>query len=53
MKDGFVDIEIGGTKAFGAFAVITETLAKHGKTPNFINANEYGDIENAFKKCDN
>jgi hypothetical protein len=49
MKDGFVDVEIGGTKDFGAFATITNILAKHGKTPNFINADEHGGIENALK----
>ena len=49
MKDGFVDVEIGGTKDFGAFATITNILAKHGKTPNFINADEHGGIETALK----
>jgi hypothetical protein len=49
MTDGSVDVEIGGTKDFGAFAMITEVLAKHGKTPNFINADEHGGIEIALK----
>jgi len=49
MKDGFVDIEIGGERSFGARATITEILAKHGRTPNFIDADEYGGVEQALK----